>query len=449
MSARGAVSADNLGGNLFRRAIDEEITFIKVSDEMPAINALVKPLLNPRLIALFFFGFSSGLPAALVGATLGAWYTEAGVSLVGIGLLTLVGQPYAYKFLWSPLLDRYIPPFLGHRRGWILLTQLALIMGLIGMALLRPETSPSTLALLAFAVAFCSASQDIGIGAYLVEAPLPHERGLAATSQTLGYRVAMLVSGALGLVMAQAIGWHSTYLIMSALMLIGVCTSFWAPEPARATPTTPLTLRQATQEPFRDFWQRFGWRDAVILFLIIVFYKLGDAFFLSFNTTFLLRDLHFTLTEVGLANKSVSVIASIVGGVVGGLLMLRLRLFTALIAFGLLQGVANLSYMWLAESGHNFPLMVFAIASEQFCSALGTVAFIALLIKLCNPRYSATQYALLSALTAIGRVYVGPSAAVMIDHIGWFWFYGATFLISLPGVLLLGAVRHLFAREGG
>lgn len=398
-------------------------------------------LRNPKIIVLFFLGFSSGLPMQLVGATLTAWYTSAGISLLGISLLSLIGQPYVYKFIWSPLMDRYIPPFLGRRRGWILLTQLGLIIGLFMMSLLNPAINPMLLALMALAVAFLSASQDISINAYMVDITTPQERGLAAASQVCGYRVAMVIAGALALIMAQYIGWRSTYLMMSTCMLVGVIANWRATEP-KTQPDATLSLSKAVFEPFADYFQRFGIKSALLLLGILILYKLGDAYALTLNTPFLLRELHFSLATVGLANKIVGITASIVGSIVGGVIMLRISLFRSLVLFGILQAFSNLTYMWLAMVGHQLLLMIFAIFTEQFCGGLANVAFVALLISLCNPRFSATQYALLSALTAIGRVYVGPSAALIIDHVGWVWFYGWTFIISLPGIGLLFMIRN-------
>ena len=404
-------------------------------------------LRNPKLLAMLFFGFASGLPFALSTATLSAWYTEDGISLMGIGLLSLIGQPYVYKFIWSPLMDRFIPPFLGRRRGWILITQILLIIGLLLMTTLRPSTSPLLLAGIAFLVAFCSASQDISIGAYMVDIATPTDRGLVIASQNTGYRIAAIISGALALVMAQHMGWHMTYIIMAVLMLIGIITCFWAPEPACDASQNPSTLKAAIIEPFADFLQRFGWQSAILLLIILVLYKLGDAFTLALNTTFLLRHLGFSLTEVGLANKTMSMVAAIAGGIVGGLLMVRLSLLRALIIFGLLQACANLMYLWLAIVGHNFTLMLASIFVEQFFSGLGSVAFTALVMRLCNPRYSATQYALLSAVAVIGRVYVGPASAAMIDHLGWMWFYIWSFIIGLPGVAMVLLIRKQLSSD--
>ncbi len=398
-------------------------------------------LSSPRVLALLFLGFASGLPLALTGSTLTAWYTQSGVSLMGIGFLTLVGQPYIYKFIWAPLMDRFIPPFLGRRRGWIMLCQVALIMVIASMALLSPKTQPGLLAFLALLVAFLSASQDISISAYLVDAPLESERGFAAAAYTTGYRLAMIVSGGLALVIAAYVGWRNTYVVMSVMMLIGVMTTWLAPnEPTQSQDVT--SLKQAVIEPFKEFFQRQGVAYALLLLLALILYKLGDAFTLSLSTTFLLRGMHFTLIEVGLANKTISMIAGISGGIIGGIVMSRWSLFRALWVFGILQVLSNLMYMWLAMVGHHMTVMLTAVFAEHFCGGLGTVAFLAWIISLCDHRFSAMQFALLSALATLGRVYVGPSAAMLVDHVGWTWFYFWAFIIGVPGVLILLPLRR-------
>ncbi len=400
-----------------------------------------RALANPRILAVFLLGFSSGLPLALTTATLSAWFTEANISLLGIGILSLVGQPYVYKFLWAPLMDRFIPPFMGRRRGWILITQCLLVITIATMALLTPEKHAGLMGVLALIIAFCSASQDISINAYQTDVLHENELGFGASLNVLGYRIAMIVSGAFALILAQHAGWQVTYLVMSALMLVGIITNWFAPEIPPQKQLAPQTLKSAVFEPFVEFFQRKGPWLAIALLLIIVLYKLGDAFALSLNTTFLLRGVHFSLTDVGVANKGFGLISNIVGGLIAGILLTRIRLFYGLIIFGLLQALSNLTYMLLAHVGHNYGLMLFAISSEYFCSGLGTAAFLALIMSICNARYTATQFALLSALSAVGRVYVGPVAAIMVEHLGWTWFYFWSFIIALPGTLLIFVVN--------
>ena len=387
-----------------------------------------------KILVLLLLGFSSGLPLALTGGTLQAWLTVKGVDLTTIGLFALVGQPYTYKFLWAPLMDRYTIPLLGRRRGWLVMTQLALLGAIAWMGTLSPQNSPWLLAGVALAVAFLSSSQDIVVDAYRTDILGAEERGAGAAVSVLGYRIAMLVSGGLALILADSwLGWTGTYWLMAALMLIGVISVWVADEPV--TPArAPHTLQQAVSEPMRDFFARDG---AWLLLLLIVLYKLGDAFAGSLSTAFLIRGPGFSLTEVGLVNKWLGVAATILGALAGGALMARLRLYGALLLFGVLQAVTNLGYMALALAGKSYVLMIGAVAAENLCGGMGTAAFVALLMAMCDRRHSATQYALLSALAALGRVYVGPAAGEMAKVFGWPEFFLFTFVVALPGVAML------------
>jgi len=387
-----------------------------------------------KIFLLLLLGFSSGLPLALTGATLQAWLTVSGVDLTTIGMFALVGQPYTYKFLWAPLMDRFTIPFLGRRRGWLVVTQVALLASIAWMGTLAPGQSPWMLASLALAVAFLSASQDIVFDAYRTDVLEADERGAGAAVSVLGYRVAMLVSGGLALILADSwLGWTGTYWLMAALMLVGVAAVWMAEEPV-VPPSAPRTLEEAVREPLAEFFQRDG---AWILLLVIVLYKLGDAFAGTLSTAFLIRGPGFSLTEVGVVNKWLGVAATILGALAGGALMARLKLYKSLLLFGLLQAVTNLGYMLLAMSGKSYALMIAAVAAENLCGGMGTAAFVALLMAMCERRYSATQYALLSALAALGRVYVGPAAGVMAASLGWPEFFFVTFLLGLPGVAML------------
>ena len=387
-----------------------------------------------RIFLLLLLGFSSGLPLALTGATLQAWLTVSGVDLTTIGMFALVGQPYTYKFLWAPLMDRFTIPLLGRRRGWLVVTQLGLLATIAWMGTLTPERSPWLLAGLALAVAFLSASQDIVFDAYRTDVLGAEERGAGAAVSVLGYRIAMLVSGGLALILADEwLGWRGTYWLMAALMLVGVAAT-WAAEEPRAPPRAPHTLEQAVREPLGEYFGRDG---AWILLALIVLYKLGDAFAGSLSTAFLIRGPGFSLTEVGVVNKWLGVIATIAGALAGGALMARLRLYRSLVLFGVLQAVTNLGYMLLALAGKSYVLMIAAVAAENLCGGMGTAAFVALLMAMCERRHSATQYALLSALAALGRVYVGPAAGAMAQSLGWPEFFFATFLIALPGLAML------------
>lgn len=390
-------------------------------------------------LILLLLGFASGLPLALIGGTLQAWMTVENVDLKTIGIFSLVGQAYVFKFLWSPLMDRYTPSFLGRRRGWLLISQLLLIVAIIAMGFMEPAKHLWWLAAIAVLVAFCSASQDIVFDAYKTDLLTAGERGTGAAVSVLGYRLAMLVSGGLALWIADRyLGWQSTYWLMAGLMLIGVFATLFAPEPdIRIAP--PKTLEEAIVAPLRDF---FGRNNAWLILLLIVLYKMGDAFAASLSTTFLIRGVGFDAGEVGLVNKTLGLIATIIGALYGGILMQRLSLFRALMIFGILQAISNVGYWLLSITDKNIFSMGSAIFLENLCGGMGTAAFVALLMTLCNKSFSATQFALLSALSAVGRVYVGPIAGWFVETHGWPLFYLFSIAAAIPGLLLLYICRH-------
>ena len=391
------------------------------------------------MLLMLLLGFSSGLPLALTAGTLQAWLAVEGVDIVTIGWFALVGQPYTYKFVWAPLMDRFAPPLLGRRRGWMLLTQCALLALIAVLGSLSPKDAPWLTGVVALAVAFVSASQDVVVDAYRADILRADERGAGAAVSVLGYRLAMLVSGAGALVVAdQWLGWQGTYWLMAALMVIGMAGAWFAPEPQEAG-AAPRTLDAAVTQPMAEFFSRQG---ALWLLVLVVLYKLGDAFAGNLTTAFLLKGPGFSATEVGAINKGLGLAATIAGALAGGALMAHLRLYRALLLFGALQAVTNLGFMLLAASGKNYALMVAVVGAENLCGGMGTAAYVALLMALCDRRYSATQYALLSALSAVGRVYVGPAAGYMVVAMGWTTFFFATFLIALPGVGMLWAMRR-------
>lgn len=409
---------------------------------MPALlNNKLHLFTNRRIGVMLFLGFSSGLPLALTGGTLQAWMAVAGVDLQTIGIFSLVGLPYTLKFLWAPLMDRFVPPWLGRRRGWMVAAQIGLLGSIAALGLSSPQHAPWALAALALWVAFLSASQDIVFDAYRTDVLRAPERGLGAGVSVFGYRLAMLTSGALALILADHLGWETTYLLMAALMFVGITATLAGPEPERVV-SPPRSLREAFAGPLREFFTR---RHALVFLLLIVLYKLGDAFAGTLTTAFLLRGVHFSLTEVGAVNKGLGLIASIVGVLFGGALMVRLGLFRSLLLFGFLQALSNLSFMALAWVGKSYGLMVTAIAVENLSGGMGTAAFVALLMVLCNPRYTATQFALLSALAALGRQYLGPPAGYLVESVGWTVFFFITTLAALPGLLVLWRMRARIA----
>jgi len=397
-------------------------------------------LKNRRLAVMLPLGFASGLPLALTAGTLQAWLTVVNVDLRTIGLFTLVGLPYTLKFLWAPVMDRFVPPWLGRRRGWMIVMQLALTIGIAAMALVDPTQTPLLLASLAILVAFASASQDIVFDAYRTDVLKPVERGFGAAVSVTGYRIAMLMSGAGALILSTYLGWSETYFLIAALMLVGVGGTWMSPEPS--TPANiPRNFAEAVWQPIREFFSR---SPALILLLLIILYKLGDAFAGSLTTAFLIRGMGFEAAEVGVVNKGMGMIATIVGALAGGVWMARMGLFRSLLIFGCLQALSNLSFMLLAWTGKSYPIMVAAVAFENLSGGMGTAAFVALMMSLCDHRYTATQYALLSAMAALGRVFVGPPSGYVVEAVGWVSFFFITFLAALPGLWLLWILREYF-----
>ena len=390
-----------------------------------------------RIAVVTLLGFSSGLPLALTGGTLQAWMTVAGIDLRTIGIFALVGLPYTLKFLWSPVMDRFVPPWLGRRRGWIIITQLGLVAGISAMAYSSPQHVPLLFAVFALMVAFTSASQDIVIDAYRTDVLHERERGVGAAVFVMGYRIAMLVSGALALVLSDQMGWHNTYLLMAVLMGVGIISALSGHEPEeRVIP--PQSLQEAVLGPMRDYFSR---NYAVPLLLLIVLYKLGDAYAGTLTTAFLIRGVGFSVAEVGTINKGLGFASLIIGALFGGTLMVRLKLFRSLLIFGILQAISNLSFMFLAWIGKSYAMLVFAVAFENLTGGMGTAAFVSLLMAMCNYRYTATQYALLSSLAALGRIFIAPTSGYLVESIGWADFFFITFLTALPGLWLLWWLR--------
>lgn len=394
---------------------------------------------QPKSAILLILGFASGLPLALTSGTLQAWMTVENIDLKTIGFFSLVGQAYVFKFLWSPVMDRYTPPFLGRRRGWLLTTQCLLLIAIAAMGFLEPASQLRWMAALAVVIAFCSASQDIVFDAWKTDVLPAEERGAGAAISVLGYRLGMLVSGGLALWLADKwLGWQGMYWLMAALLVPCIIATLLAPEPSDVIPV-PRSLEQAVVAPLKDF---FGRNNAWLILLLIVMYKLGDAFAMSLTTTFLIRGVGFDAGEVGMVNKTLGLFATIVGALYGGVLMQRLTLFRALLIFGILQGVSNAGYWLLSVTDKHLFSMGAAVFFENLCGGMGTAAFVALLMTLCNKSFSATQFALLSALSAVGRVYVGPIAGWFVEAHGWPTFYLFSVIAAVPGILLLLVCRR-------
>ncbi len=408
---------------------------------MLSLSLYLQVFTSRRIATVTLLGFSSGLPLALTSGTLQAWMAVDGVDIRTIGIFALVGLPYTVKFLWSPIMDRFVPPLLGRRRGWMIITQIALILGIAAMAFNSPKQAPLLIAAFALTVAFSSASQDIVVDAYRTDVLREKERGAGAAVFVMGYRIAMLVSGALALILSDNIGWHNTYLLMAGLMSIGVISAFFGPEPEEKI-IPPRSLQEAIWGPLKDYFSR---RSAVMLLILIILYKLGDAYAGSLTTAFLIKGVGFTPTDVGTINKGLGLVSLIVGAMFGGALMARLGLFKSLLFFGALQAVSNLSFIVLAWIGKSYGMLIFAVAFENLSGGMGTSAFVALLMSMCNQRYSATQYALLSSLAALGRIFIAPTSGFIVSAIGWPAFFFITTLAALPGLGLLWWMRKEIA----
>ncbi len=404
--------------------------------------AMLKTILSRRMLTAGLMGFSSGLPLLLTISLLQAWMKEAGVDLGVIGLFSLVGLPYTLKFLWSPLLDRYAPPFLGRRRGWLIIVQFLLTAAIAALGLSNPAGRPHLTALAALAVAFFSASQDIVIDAYRREDLADHELGLGSSLAVNGYRLGMLLASGGGLILADHIPFRAVYLVMAGCMAVGIATTLFSPEPESPL-GRPRNLREAVVDPFVEYFRRPG---ALTMLAFILLYKVGDQMASAMTTPFYL-DIGFTKSEIGAVVKLFGFWATVGGGFLGGVLLIRLGINRALWVFGFLQAVSTLGFAVLAQIGHSVPALAGAIAFENITGGMGTSAYVAFMASLTNKRFTATQYSLLSSLMGIPRVFVSAPTGFLAEGLGWVWFFVFCVLVAAPGMLLL--LRFAPWRERG
>jgi PAT family beta-lactamase induction signal transducer AmpG len=408
-----------------------------------------------RMVLICVLGFASGLPLALTLATLSAWLAQAGVSRTAIGLFALVGLPYTLKFLWSPLIDGMRLPFLsawlGRRRGWLLMSQIALGLAIFALAGADPARDVMLTAALALGVTFLSATQDIVIDAWRVEILAAREQGAGAAAVQLGYRVGMLVSGAGALYIADAFGFQVAYAVMAAVMAIGMAATLAANEPA--PPDAPPArskgivhwLDAHVVRPFADFVQRPGWL-AILLFIVL--YKFGDAIAGVMANPFFI-DIGFSLSEIASVTKVFGIVATLAGAIAGGVLVARKGIFAALMLCGVLQMASNLMFALQALAGSDIVVLTMTIAAENFFGGMGTAAFVAYLSRLCSFAFTATQYALFSSLAAVGRTVLSSGGGWLADRLDWFWFFAATALCAVPGLIVLAwlARRRLIEEQ--
>jgi PAT family beta-lactamase induction signal transducer AmpG len=383
------------------------------------------------LVALVM-GFACGLPLLLTMSVLQAWMTDAGVDLSVIGMMALVGLPYTLKFLWAPFLDRFTLPFLGRRRGWMLLAQIALTVSIASLGQSDPTQNPWLLAFAAFLVTFFSASQDIVVDAYRREDLSDEELGLGSSLYINGYRVGMLLASGGGLIMADHMDFSMVYLILAGCMLPGLLTTLLTPEPE--TPAgTPRTMKEAVVEPLVEYFSR---KDAILILVFVLLYKVGDTMASAMTTPFYL-DIGFSKSEIGAVVKLFGFWATIAGGLAGGLMMLQLGINRCLWVFGFLQAASTAGFALLANVGYSVPLLSAVIAFENLSSGMGTAAYAAFMASITNKKFTATQYALLTSLMGVPRVLASAPTGFLAKNVGWETFFIACALIAIPGMLLL------------
>lgn len=396
---------------------------------------LAQIILNRRMLICIVTGFSSGLPLYILISLAPAWLRSEGVDLQTIGLFSLISLPYTWKFLWAPFFDRFTPP-LGRRRGWLLLTQLALLVLIPIFGYLQPNQDLEPVVTIALLLAFLSASQDIVLDAYRRELLQEAEFGLGNAIHVNAYKIASLVPGALSLILADHLPWQQVFAITALFMLPGLLMSMLVSEPN--TQGAPATLRAAVIEPFAEFWQRGKW-SGLWLLAFIFFYKLGDSMATALATPFYL-DLGFSKSEIGLVAKNASLWPSVFGGLLGGIWMLRLGINRALWLFGMVQMLAILGFAWLAWTGRDLLWLAIVIGFEALGVGLGTAAFVAFIARATHPLYSATQFALFTSLAAVPRTFANAATGYLVDFLGWTGFFLLCFILALPGMLLLAKV---------
>ena len=398
-------------------------------------------LFTRRMAICVFTGFSSGLPLYLLFNLLPAWLRSEHVDLKTIGLFALIQFPYTWKFIWAPFLDRYALPILGRRRGWMAMTQVGLLVVIAVMGGFSPASQLSTIAWCATLLAVLSATQDIVLDAYRRELLSDAELGLGNAVHVNAYRVAGLVPGALSLILADFMPWDKVFIVTALFMLPGLIMTLLVREPHRAAP--PRTLREAVVEPFHEFIARNGWESALLILAFLLFYKLGDSMCTSLATPFYL-DMGFSKTDIGLIAKNAGLWPSVIGGMLGGLWMVKIGINRALWLFGVVQILAIFGFAWLAAIGHHADIgalermqLGLVIGLEALGVGLGTVAFVAFIARTTHPAYTATQFALFTSLMAMPRTFANAATGWLVEAMGWSGFFMLCAVLAIPGMLLL------------
>jgi PAT family beta-lactamase induction signal transducer AmpG len=403
--------------------------------------SVFQQLFTRRMLICVFTGFASGLPLYLLFNLVPAWLRSEHVDLKTIGLFALIQFPYTWKFLWSPLLDRYVVPAFGRRRGWMLLTQIGLLVVIAAMGAFSPQSDLSTIAWIATLLAFLSATQDIVLDAYRRDLLADKELGLGNAVHVNAYRIAGLVPGSLSLILADYLPWSTVFIVTALFMLPGIAMTLLVREPHRAAP--PRTLREAVVEPFHEFITRKGWQSALLILAFLFFYKLGDSMCTALATPFYL-DMGFSKTQIGLIAKNAGLWPAVIGGMLGGLWMVKIGINRALWLFGVVQVVSIFGFAWLASVGHHTEItpvelaqLAIVISLEALGVGLGTVAFVAFIARSTHPAYTATQFALFTSLMAVPRTFANAATGWLVEAMGWTGFFLLCAVLAIPGMLLL------------
>lgn len=398
-------------------------------------KTLRQALLNKRMLICICTGFSSGLPLYLLIQFVPAWLRSADIDLSTIGLINLVLFPYTWKFIWSPVMDRFVVPVLGRRRGWMFITQIALIVLMSMLSFYDPATDISHIIVIVAAIAFFSASQDIVIDAYRRELLPDDELGAGNGFYAQAYRISSFVPGSLAMILAGFYPWSVAHLSIAAFMLVGLVTTLMIKETSKAG-EEPQTLRSAVVEPFVEFFQRQGWQQAVLILLFIMFYKLGDSMATALETPFFL-DMGFSTVEIGSIAKIAKTIGATAGTILGGIAMIKLGINRSLWVFGVFQLISILGYVMLSMVGYNHLVLAIASGFEYFGVGLGSVALIAFMAKSTNRHFTATQFALFSSIAAVPRTFVSATTGYVIEAVGYTQFFIICFICAIPGMLML------------
>lgn len=407
------------------------------------ISNLLYALKSKRMLTILLLGFSSGLPIMLVGSVLKNWLRREGVDISTVGYMSWIMIPYSFNFLWAPVLDRFTISRLGRRRGWILLSQIFLVLGLIGIGLSNPSFSISAMVILGIIVAFFSATQDIAVDAYRREILPDEELGVGAALGVYGYRVAMLVAGGLGLWIVDPetlnFTFNQTYFLMAAFMLIGVCTTFFAQEPEQ-TENTPQTMIESVFLPFKEFLSREG---AIIILLFVLFFKMGDAIAGSMLQPFYV-DIGFSNKDIGAIGQGIGFFSTMAGLFLGGSIIYWAGIYRSLWVFGILQAVSTMFFVVLTVTGPQWWALASVVAFEDLSSGMGTAALVAFMGSMANKKFTATQYALLSSLASFGRTFFSGFAGDMILYMGYGSFFIFCSALASLGLILLFFMKKIY-----